>query len=56
MDTSLAVVLEKLVEQDLQVVPVCDEHGRIKGLVSTDDLLRGLDLALAKANGDGTDD
>lgn len=48
---SLAALLEASVVNDQHVIPICDSDGRIKGLVSTDDLLRGLSKALAKANG-----
>jgi SulP family sulfate permease len=41
-DASLARLMEVCVEQDLQVIPICDHDGRIKGLVSADDLLRAL--------------
>lgn len=42
LDSSPARVLEASVKNDQQVLPVCDEDGRIKGLLSADDLMRGL--------------
>ncbi|MHC5062793.1 MAG: SulP family inorganic anion transporter [Planctomycetota bacterium] len=48
----LADLIEVSVQQDLHVLPICDEDGRIKGLVSADDLLRGLKQALEKGNGE----
>jgi len=55
-DASLASLIESSVENDLQVIPICDSEKRIKGLVSTDDLLRGLEQALAVVNSEVKDD
>lgn len=41
-DAPLARVLKDAVASDEHVVPICDEEGRIKGLLSSADLLRGL--------------
>jgi hypothetical protein len=46
--SSLAWLLETAVEFNLQSFPVCDQEGRITGLVTADDLLRGLGMALRK--------
>ena len=53
--TPLARIIEKLVDQDLQVLPVCDVDGRITGLVSADGSLRALQQTLS-SNGEGIDD
>ncbi|MHC4512771.1 MAG: SulP family inorganic anion transporter [Planctomycetota bacterium] len=50
VDASLARLLDSSVQKDMQVTPVCDAEGRIKGLVSDDDLLRGLQQALVLAD------
>lgn len=39
---AFARVLELSVENDQRVVPICDEDGRVKGLLSTDDMMKGL--------------
>jgi len=49
--TGLAWLLETAVENNLQSFPVCDQEGRITGLVTADDLLRGLGMALRMRNG-----
>ena len=38
--------------EDAQVLPICDQGGRIRGLVSADVLLRALSSALAKREAD----
>lgn len=48
-DSSLARVLEASVENDQQVVPICDEDGRMQGLLSADDLMRGLLQSIGNA-------
>lgn len=45
-EDSLARLLEKALEDDLHVIPICDQEGRVKGLVSSDDLLRTLHQAM----------
>ncbi len=50
-NTSLADLIEVSVQQDLHVLPICDQEGRIKGLVNADDLLRGLQQMLDKSRG-----
>jgi hypothetical protein len=52
---SLARLLDSSVQKDMQVTPVCDAEGRIKGLVSDDDLLRGLQQALVLADLQGAE-
>ena len=47
-DTTLAKLVTTSVDHELQVLPICDEARRIKGLVNADDLLRG-----RAARGDG---
>ncbi len=42
----LTPLLEAAVWHDLQVLPICDEDGRISGLISQESLLRGLDSVL----------
>ena len=50
--SSLVDLIETALQEDMQVIPICDAEGRIKGLVSTDDLLRGLHHgATAKGGG-----
>ena len=41
-DSSLAHVLEASIQNDQQVVPICDGEGRMKGMLSSDDIVRGL--------------
>ncbi|MEE9127822.1 MAG: CBS domain-containing protein, partial [Planctomycetota bacterium] len=55
VETSLASLLKTSVTKNMQVTPVCDPEGRIKGLVSADDLLRGLQQALVLADIEATD-
>jgi SulP family sulfate permease len=55
VDASLARLLESSVQKDMQVTPVCDAEGRIKGLVSDDDLLLGLQQALVLADVQGVE-
>ena len=55
-EASLGELLEYSVERDIQVTPVCDAEGRITGLVTADDLLRGLQRALDLADVLGTED
>ena len=65
-ESSLAKVLATAVEKDRHVIPICDEDNRLKGLVSADDLLRGLVQGLfpkdsksgvdSKSDVDGVDD
>lgn len=50
-DSPLAALVATALRKDMQVIPICDDEGRIKGLVSTDDLLRGLHQALAAKGG-----
>ncbi len=47
-ETPLSRLIHALTDQDLQVIPICDDDGRIRGLVSADDLLRGLEQVLAE--------
>lgn len=53
--TTLARLLEVVVQKDLEVVPICDDERRIMGMVSTDDLMLGLGRALRLTNGKGRD-
>jgi anti-anti-sigma regulatory factor len=53
VDAPLARLLESAVAKDMQVTPVCDPEGRIKGLVHADDLLRGLQQAMVLADIEG---
>ncbi|MDP6928205.1 MAG: SulP family inorganic anion transporter [Planctomycetota bacterium] len=41
-DASLEDLLDSMATEDLQVVPICDDSGHIKGLVSADDVLRSV--------------
>jgi SulP family sulfate permease len=41
-DSSLVHVLEASIQNDQQVVPICDGEGRMKGMLSSDDIVRGL--------------
>jgi len=50
LDTSLARMLKTAVDKEHYVVPICDDDGRVKGLVNMEDLLRGLRDALVAAN------
>jgi len=50
--SSLGWLLETAVEFNLQSFPVCDREGRITGLVTADDLLRGLGTALHRTKGE----
>lgn len=52
-DAVLAELLETMLQKDMQVIPICDDDGRIKGLVSADDLLRGLHEATEKKGASG---
>jgi CBS domain-containing protein len=55
LQASLARLLETSVKNDQTVIPICDEEGRIKGLVSADDLLRGLVQSLSMPAATNTD-
>ncbi len=45
-ETPVAKLLAIALEHDLQVLPICEEDGRIRGLVSQDDILRWLSEAV----------
>lgn len=45
-DTELHVLVRTSLENDLSVLPVCDEGGRLKGLVRSIDLLKGIGLSI----------
>jgi SulP family sulfate permease len=45
-ETPVAHVLRAALKDDLQVLPICEADGRIKGLVSQDDILRWLSAIL----------
>lgn len=55
IDASLTRLLEYSVELDIQVTPICDGEGRLKGLVTADDLLRGLQQAMVLADVQGSE-
>lgn len=54
--TPLSKLIELSAVDNVTVIPICDPHGRIKGLVSCDDLLRGLQRELALSNEGRSDD
>lgn len=41
-NSSLVQVLEASIQNDQQVVPICDGEGRMKGMMSSEDIVRGL--------------
>ncbi len=48
-DASLTRMLEESLKPGMQVLPICDADGRIKGLVNADDLLKGLMLEMDRS-------
>ena len=50
-DTTLSEVLKASVKMDIRVLPVCDENGRVLGLLSQADLLSGLAQVAECADG-----
>jgi CBS domain-containing protein len=44
--TSLARLVRIAVERDMRVIPICDEGGRVVGLVRELDLIHGIGQAL----------
>ena len=54
--TPVAQLLNGALGQDLQVFPICEADGRIKGLVSQDDLLRWLSGMLDRTQNEADDD
>ena len=56
IDAPLDRLLAHAVERDIQVTPICDAEGRLKGLVGADDLLRGLQQAMVLADIQGSEE
>ncbi len=55
LDTSLARMLKTAVDTEQDVVPICDDDGRVKGLVNMEVLMRSLRDALAAEEGSTED-
>ena len=42
LDSPLHILTQTAVDTDLSVLPICDEEGRLTGLVRSVDLLKGM--------------